>query len=160
MFASFQKKYFLSDKGVAGVKRGIFWTTLTNLITMAGMGFLFLVMAGFVEHLASGADLPDALPIVGGLLVFFVLLFASNWQQYYYTYCIFYEECGKLGTAGIKLLTSAPVKNACVQGIACGMRIKNGYQDMVEQAKANVDDMVAEAAYITQSEAAADNAAE
>lgn len=95
MFASFQKKYFLSDKGVAGVKRGIFWTTLTNLITMAGMGFLFLAMAGFVEHLASGADLPDALPIVGGLLVFFVLLFASNWQQYYYTYCIFYEECGK-----------------------------------------------------------------
>lgn len=57
MFASFQKKYFLSDKGVAGVKRGIFWTTLTNLITMAGMGFLFLVMAGFVEHLTSGADL-------------------------------------------------------------------------------------------------------
>lgn len=95
MFASFQKKYFLSDKGVAGVKRGIFWTTLTNLITMAGMGFLFLVMAGFVEHLVSGAALPDALPIVGGLLVFFVLLFASNWQQYYYTYCIFYEECGK-----------------------------------------------------------------
>ena len=95
MFASFQKKYFLSDKGVAGVKRGIFWTTLTNLITMAGMDFLFLVMVGFVEHLASGADLPDALPIVGGLLVFFVLLFASNWQQYYYTYCIFYEECGK-----------------------------------------------------------------
>ena len=95
MFASFQKKYFLSDKGIAGVKRGIFWTTLTNLITMAGMGFLFLVMAGFVEHLASGADLPDALPIVGGLLIFFILLFASNWQQYYYTYCIFYEECGK-----------------------------------------------------------------
>ena len=62
-----------------------------------------------------------------------------------------------LGTAGIKLLTSAPVKNACV---ACGMRIKNGYQDMVEQAKAEVDDMVAEAAYITQSEAAADKAAE
>ena len=26
-----------------------------------------------------------------------------------------------LGTAGIKLLASAPVKNACVQGIACGM---------------------------------------
>ena len=65
-----------------------------------------------------------------------------------------------LGTAGIELLTSAPVKNACVQGIACGMRVKNCYQDMVEQAKANVDDMVAEAAYITQSEAAADEAAE
>ena len=67
-----------------------------------------------------------------------------------------------LGTAGLKLLTSAPVKNACVQGIACGMRIKNGYQDMVEQAKAKVDDMVAEAAYITatESDATADKAAE
>ena len=30
-----------------------------------------------------------------------------------------------LGTAGIKLLKSEPVKNACVQGIACGMRIKS-----------------------------------
>ena len=94
MFASFQKKYFLSDKGVAGVKRGIFWTAITNLVTMAGMGFLFLTMACFVEHLTTGAALPAALPVVAGLVVFFVLLFASNWRQYYYTYCIFYEECG------------------------------------------------------------------
>ena len=94
MFASFKKKYFLSDKGIAGVKRGILWTTITNLVTMAGMGFLFLAMAGFVDHLATGADLPAALPIMVGLAVFLVLLFASNWQQYYYTYCIFYEECG------------------------------------------------------------------
>ena len=94
MFASFQKKYFLSDKGVAGVKRGIFWTAITNLVTMGGMGFLFLTMACFVEHLATGAALPAAAPIVVGLVAFLVLLFASNWQQYYYTYCIFYEECG------------------------------------------------------------------
>ena len=42
------------------------------------------------------------------------------------------------------------------------MRIKNGYQDMVEQAKAEVDDMVAEAAYITaaESDATADKAVE
>ena len=65
-----------------------------------------------------------------------------------------------LGTAGVKAVTSAPAKKAYVQGIACGLRAKNCYQDMVEQAKAEVDDMVAEAAYITQSEAAADNAAE
>ena len=94
MFASFKKKYFLSDKGIAGVKRGIFWTTLTNLVIMAGMGFLFLTMAGFIDHLTTGADLPSVLPIAGGLVVFLVLLFASNWQQYYYCYCIFYEECG------------------------------------------------------------------
>ena len=54
-----------------------------------------------------------------------------------------------LGTAGVKLLKSEPVKNACVQGVACGIRLKNGYQDMVEQAKAEVDDMVAKATYIT-----------
>lgn len=94
MFASFQEKYFLSNKGIAGVKRGVFWTTLANLVVMAGMSFLFWVMAGFIDHLTDGASLPDALPIVMGLAVFLVLLFASNWQQYYYTYCIFYEECG------------------------------------------------------------------
>ena len=59
MFASFQKKYFLSDKGVAGVKRGIFWTTLTNLITMAGMGFLFLVMGRVVNRIEVPAGVAD-----------------------------------------------------------------------------------------------------
>lgn len=54
-----------------------------------------------------------------------------------------------LGTAGIKAVTSAPAKRAYVQGIACGIRAKNCYQDMVEQAKAEVDDMVAEATYLT-----------
>ena len=94
MFASFKEKYFLSDKGLAGVRRGIFWTTLTNLIVMAGMAFLFWAMAGFVEHLTEGAELPGVVPFALGLLAFLVLLFLSNWQQYYYTYCIYYEECG------------------------------------------------------------------
>lgn len=43
MFAKLKKKYFLSDKGVAGVKRGIVWTAVTNLVTMAGIVFLFSV---------------------------------------------------------------------------------------------------------------------
>ena len=54
-----------------------------------------------------------------------------------------------LGTAGMKAVTSAPAKRAYVQGIACGIRAKNCYQDMVDQAKAEVDDMVAEATYLT-----------
>ena len=54
-----------------------------------------------------------------------------------------------LGTAGMKAVTSAPAKRAYVQGIACGIRAKNCYQDMVEQAKAEGDDMVAEATYLT-----------
>lgn len=94
MFASFKKKYFLSDKGVSGVKRGIFWTCVTNLVTMNGMAFLFFVMDGFVKHLTENADLPNVVPLCVGLAVFFVALLFSNWQQYYYSYCIFYEECG------------------------------------------------------------------
>ena len=54
-----------------------------------------------------------------------------------------------LGTAGIKALTSEPAKKAYVHGIACGLSAKNCYQDMVEQAKAEVDDLVAEATYLT-----------
>ncbi len=71
-----------------------------------------------------------------------------------------------LGTAGIKLLTSAPVKNACVQGIACGMRIKNGYQDDSYRAYLTMmhkwyDEGLLSRDFITaQSEAAADEAAE
>ena len=59
-------------------------------------------------------------------------------------------------------VTSAPAKKAYVQGIACGLRAKNCYQDMVEQAKAEVDDMVAEATYLTskpKAEAAAETEA-
>ena len=84
MFASFKKKYFLSDKGISGVKRGVFWTCITNLVTMAGMAFLFQVMDGFVKHLSEGADLPGAVPFAIGLAVFFAALLLSNWQQYYY----------------------------------------------------------------------------
>lgn len=95
MFASFKKKYFLSDKGIAGVKRGIFWTAVTNLIAMAGVGFLFLLTSSFIDHIVYGAELPGIVPFVLGLIAFTVLLFVGNWFQYYYTYCIFYEECGK-----------------------------------------------------------------
>lgn len=53
------------------------------------------------------------------------------------------------GTVGIKALTSEPAKKAYVNVLAQGMRAKAAYQDVVEQAKASVDDMVAEAAYIS-----------
>ena len=94
MFASLKEKYFLSDKGIAGVKRGIFWTSVTNLVIMGGMAFLFFAMNGFAAHLTGGDALPDAIPFCAGLALFLVLLFASNWQQYNNTYCVFYEECG------------------------------------------------------------------
>ncbi len=109
MFASLQKKYALSDKGIAGVKRGALWTTVTNLVVMFGMAALFLLMDGFMQHLVQGADLPSAVPFLVGLVLFFVVLFTSNWQQYYYTYCVFYEECGNQRIALAERLRKLPL---------------------------------------------------
>lgn len=53
-----------------------------------------------------------------------------------------------LGTLGVKALQSDAARNLAVQGVAAGMRVKAGYQDIVEQAKAEVDDIVAEADYL------------
>ncbi len=53
-----------------------------------------------------------------------------------------------LGTIGLKALTSDAAKKCYVQGLAQGMRAKSAYETMVEQAKAQVDDMVAEANYL------------
>ena len=59
-----------------------------------------------------------------------------------------------LGTVGVKALTSSTARKCYVQGVAGGMRVKKAYDDIVEQAKAQVDDIVAEAAYLNeQSEA-------
>lgn len=63
-----------------------------------------------------------------------------------------------LGTVGVKALTSGTAKKAYVQGVAKGIQAKNCYENIVEQAKAQVDDIVAEAQYI--SVASGDDAAE
>ena len=54
-----------------------------------------------------------------------------------------------LGTVGVKALTSSTAKKCYVQGVAQGLRAKNAYEGIVEQAKAEVDDIVAEATYIS-----------
>lgn len=57
-----------------------------------------------------------------------------------------------LGVAVPKMLTSAPAKKLAVNTVAAGMRVKAGYEDIVEQAKAQVDDIVAEATYLNSQE--------
>ncbi|RDB67431.1 DUF6110 family protein [Eggerthella sinensis] len=54
-----------------------------------------------------------------------------------------------LGTVGVKALTSPTAKKCYVQGVAQGLRAKASYESIVEQAKAEVDDIVAEATYIS-----------
>ncbi|WP_416516870.1 ABC transporter ATP-binding protein [Bifidobacterium asteroides] len=94
MLASFKKKYALSDQGMKIVVLGTLWTTLTNLIIMAGTAFLLLVMNVFVEHLTAGAPLPEILPYLAGLLAFALLLFGSSWFQYSYSYGAVFSQTG------------------------------------------------------------------
>ncbi len=53
-----------------------------------------------------------------------------------------------LGTVGVKALTSQQAKKCYVHGVAGALRVKQGYEEIVEQAKAEVDDIVAEATYL------------
>ena len=53
-----------------------------------------------------------------------------------------------LGTAGVAAVTSEAAKKGYVQAVACGMRAKESYDKIVEQAKAQVDDIVNEASYL------------
>lgn len=58
-----------------------------------------------------------------------------------------------LGQVAPKILASEAAKKVYVQGIAAGMRAKSTYFDLVEQARAEVGDMVAEATYLNTKEA-------
>lgn len=95
VFDSLKRTYALTDKGVCSVKLGTFWVACTNLATMACMGSLFLVMDAFIRHYTQGVPLPGLAPYAFGLASCFAVLFVSNWQQYNYTYNVFYEECGR-----------------------------------------------------------------
>lgn len=54
-----------------------------------------------------------------------------------------------MGTVGVKALSSEKAKRVYVQGVAKGLQAKSYYEEVVEQAKAEVDDIVAEATYLT-----------
>lgn len=57
--------------------------------------------------------------------------------------------CGfLLGTVGVKALTSQTAKRCYVQGVAQGLKAKTAYEAILEQAKAEMDDIVSEATYL------------
>ena len=59
------------------------------------------------------------------------------------------------GTAGIAALKSKPAHDLAVACTVQGMRAKEGYKSLVEEAKAQFDDIQAEADYkLSQSKAA------
>ena len=62
------------------------------------------------------------------------------------------------GTLGVKLVKSKAFHEALVAATVQGMKARAGYQDFVEQAKAQYDDIMAEADYrIAQEKALAES---
>ena len=57
-----------------------------------------------------------------------------------------------IGTAGLKAATSETAKKGYVHAMARGMKAKSEYEGMVEQAKAEFDDLKAEAEYVAVSD--------
>ena len=57
-----------------------------------------------------------------------------------------------IGTVGLKAATSKTAKKGYVHAMAQGMKAKAEYQNIVEQAKAEFDDLKAEAEYIAVSD--------
>jgi hypothetical protein len=52
-----------------------------------------------------------------------------------------------LGSVGVKAVTSKPAKKAYVKGIVCTMKAKEEVETIVDQAKMEFDDLMAEAGY-------------
>ncbi|ACL19983.1 uncharacterized protein DUF1490 [Desulfitobacterium sp. LBE] len=56
------------------------------------------------------------------------------------------------GTFGLKLATSKTAKKAYVKTLATGLKAKAECDKMIEEAKANVDDIMAEAKLVSEHE--------
>ena len=87
-----KKKYALTDKGLANMKKGAAWTVVVNLTMMAGMGILYYLMQGYMDTLTSGAALPRAWVFLGLVAAFVVLSFLTHLEQYHTTYGLVYRE--------------------------------------------------------------------
>lgn len=105
----FRTKYALTEAGEANVKKGVFWTVVTNLLVMAGISFLYLLMRDFMATLADGAPLPAALPYIVGAAAFAVLSYLTHYQQYHYTYSVVYDEVGAVRTNLAERLRKLPL---------------------------------------------------
>ena len=52
-----------------------------------------------------------------------------------------------LGTLGVKALKSGPVRKAAVATVAQGLKVKEEAESILDEAKAELDDILAEAGY-------------
>ena len=119
---SIKEKYALTDEGVRNVKLGAVWTTVTNLVVFAGVGFVFVAMSALVARLTGSAvELgpwgtlgfdPLDVPLAGwvvALAAYLVVLFVCERFQYYYQYGVIYKESGRQRIALAERLRRLPL---------------------------------------------------
>lgn len=119
---SVKEKYALTDEGMRNVCLGAIWTTVTNLVVFAGIGFVFTIMSALVSRLTGSAvELgpwgmlgfdPLAVPVVGWfaiLAVYLAVLFICERLQYYYQYGVIYKESGRQRIALAERLRRLPL---------------------------------------------------
>lgn len=105
----FQRKFALSEKGVAAAKRGSVWTLIVNLVVMAGMGILWLLMGRLMGTLMNGEPLPGPALFSLGVLAFLILSFITHYQQYYATYGLVYGEVAAMRVGLAERLRKLPL---------------------------------------------------
>lgn len=88
----FQRRYALSDQGIQNTKKGTFWTVVTNLVVMGGMGILYVLMSGFMSTLCDHAKLPNSITIFIFVIIFLIISFLTHLLQYKATYGLVYAE--------------------------------------------------------------------
>ena len=92
---SIQEKYALTDEGMRNVKLGTVWTAASNLVIFGGVGIVYLLMEALMAHLTEGAPLPPLAPYAAAIVIFAVVLFATEYLAYYYQYGVIYKESGR-----------------------------------------------------------------
>ncbi len=105
---SIKEKYALTDEGVRNVLLGAVWTTVTNLVVFASVGFVYVIMSALVARLTGGAvELgpwgalgfdPLAVPAAGwaaAIAAYLIVLFVCERLAYHYQYGVIYQESGR-----------------------------------------------------------------
>ena len=119
---SIKEKYALTDEGVRNVKLGAIWTTVTNLVVFASVGFVYVIASALMARLTGepvtlgafgelGFD-PLSVPVAGWaalIAAYLAILFVCERFAYYYQYGVIYKESGRQRIALAERLRKLPL---------------------------------------------------
>ena len=89
---NFKRKYALTDRGVKNTRKGAFWTVVVNLISMMGVGILYMLVETLMHTLGGSGTVPSVWFFMGLTAAFIVLSLITHIQQYQATYGLVYNE--------------------------------------------------------------------